>query len=250
MSAPEGLQGAPGPAVAPQRAQELSDALDAVRGRVRAACAAAGRREEDVHLLAVTKFFPAADAAELVRLGVRDLAESRDQEAGPKAEALAHLPEPPRWHFVGQLQSNKAGHVARYADVVHSVDRARLVTALDAGAQRAGRVLDVLLQVNLGGPDAGRRGGAEPGDLAALADRVAQAEALRLRGLMAVAPRDADPRPAFEHLASLHDALTREHPDAGWLSAGMSGDLEEAVAAGATHLRVGSAILGARPAAR
>lgn len=237
-------------AVDPRRRAELAEALAAVHTRIDAAAVAAGRAPEELTLLAVTKFFPAADAAALAGLGVHDLAESRDPEAGDKAAALAEAGEQVRWHFVGQLQTNKAGRVARYADVVHSVDRPRLVDALDAGADRAGRELDVLLQVALGGPDAERRGGADPDDVLGLAQHVAQSQHLRLRGLMAVAPRGQDPAPAFERLARLGERLRTEHPDATWLSAGMSGDLEQAVAHGATHLRIGSAILGARPPAR
>lgn len=147
-------------------------------------------------------------------------------------------------HFVGQVQSKKAGSVARYADVVHSVDRAKLAQALDRGAERAGRVLDVLVQVGL--DTAGERGGVAPADLPGLAATVAGLEHLRLRGVMAVAPREGPPRPAFARLRELAEALRVEHPGATWMSAGMSADLEDAVAEGATHLRVGTAILGTR----
>lgn len=233
------------------RRQEIADALGGVQERIAAACSAAGRPREEVTLVAVTKYFPASDAAALVRLGVQDLGESRDPEAGEKAAALGEVPglASPTWHFVGQLQTNKANRVARYADVVHSVDRDRLVRALSHGAELAGRTLGVLVQVNLGGPDADRRGGVEPDAVAALADAVAASPGLVLRGLMAVAPRGQDPAPAFERLARTGERLRADHPGASWLSAGMSGDLEAAVAHGATHLRIGSAILGARPAA-
>jgi hypothetical protein len=182
---------------------------------------------------------------------VREVGESRDQEAGPKAAALAG--QDLRWHFVGQLQRNKARSVARYADVVHCVDRTRLVPALDAGAADAQRELDVLVQVDLGGSshDPGApRGGAAPQDTRDVAAAVVAAPQLRLRGLMAVAPRGEDPAVAFDRLAALSARLRAEHPDATWLSAGMSADLEQAVAAGATHLRVGSAVLGSRPPLR
>ncbi len=231
------------------RSRELSENLARVEERVRTACSAAGRPRDEVTVIVVTKTFPAADVVRLVRLGVRDVGENRDQEAAAKvAEVVADLGDRPRprWHFIGQLQRNKARSVARYADVVHSVDRLRLVSALAAGAQAADRDLGVLVQVNLD-PGAAGRGGAEPGEVPGVADAVAHAERLRLLGVMAVAPLGADPRPAFERLVSLAEQLRADHPDARWVSAGMSGDLEAAVHAGATHLRVGSAVLGSRP---
>lgn len=231
-----------------RRTAELAANLSRVEARVQAACDQAGRARDEVTLIVVTKTFPAADVVRLAHLGVREVGENRDQEASAKvAETRSALPlEPLRWHFIGQLQRNKARSVARYADVVHSVDRPALVQALDAGAHGAGRRLDVLVQVNLD-PAAVGRGGVEDGDLPALADGVASATALTLRGLMAVAPLGADPLPAFERLAALAARVRRDHPGATWVSAGMSGDLEAAVRAGATHLRVGSAVLGSRP---
>ncbi len=247
----------------------LATRLAAVRERIARACADAGRDPAGVHLIAVTKFFPATDLAYLHDLGVRDVGESRDQEAGPKLRELAGLDPAARSglrvHFVGQVQTNKAASVAGYADVVHSVDRARLVTALAKGAARAGRRLDVLIQVDLDeagqggqagqggdrGPETrGGRGGATPDAIPALAERIAATGALRLAGLMAVAPLGAEPRAAFERLRRIHERLRRDHPEADVLSAGMSQDLETAIACGATHLRVGTAILGSRPAAR
>jgi PLP dependent protein len=226
------------------RRAEIAAALAQVERRLSAACAAAGRAREEVVLVAVTKTRPASDVALLHELGVRDVGESKDQEAAAKAQQLAGLPGV-RWHFVGRLQRNKARSVARYATAVHSVDSERLVTALSEGAARAGRDLDVLLQVSLDG-DPGRAG-VLPADLPALADAAARAPGLRLTGLMAVAPLGADPEPAFTRLAELSADLRRQHPAAGWLSAGMSGDLEAAVSAGATHVRIGSALLGRRP---
>ncbi|QIM20650.1 YggS family pyridoxal phosphate-dependent enzyme [Phycicoccus sp. HDW14] len=228
------------------RRDELAARLAAVRERVTAACEAAGRPDEPT-LVAVTKFFPASDVDLLAGLGVTDIGENRDQEASAKVDELAHR-DRLTVHFIGQLQSNKAGSVTRYADVVHSLDRAKLVGALDRGAERHGRTLDVLVQVGLD-DDAGR-GGAPPSEVAALADAVAGSEHLRLRGLMAVAPLGAPPRPAFARLRELAERLRADHPDATWLSAGMSADLEDAVAEGATHLRVGSAILGSRESHR
>jgi PLP dependent protein len=234
------------------RTAELAANLARVGERVQAACERAGRAPQDVTVVVVTKTYPAADVVRLVGLGVRDLAENRDQEASAKvAEVEASLGSGPpvSWHFVGQLQRNKARSVARYADVVHSVDRVRLVTALSAGAHAADRSIDVLVQVNLD-PAAAGRGGAEAADVPMVADAVAGADRLRLRGLMAVAPLGADPLPAFERLAALGERLRADHPGATWMSAGMSGDLEAAIRAGATHLRVGSAVLGSRPSLR
>lgn len=230
-----------------ERSVELAGALAAARRRIDAACAAAGRRAGDVTLVVVTKTFPADDVRLLAGLGVRDVGESRDQEAAPKAEACSDLPL--TWHFVGRLQTNKAASVARYASWVHSVDRARVVAALARGARRAGRELDVLLQVALDTDpaEAARRGGAAPGEVPRLAEEVANADGLRLRGVMAVAPLGEEPRPAFDRLAEVARRLRESHPEADAVSAGMSGDLEPAVAAGATHLRVGTAILGSRP---
>ncbi|WP_265444351.1 YggS family pyridoxal phosphate-dependent enzyme [Flexivirga meconopsidis] len=231
------------------RRDELAARLATVRERIDRACDAAGRSAEDVTLIAVTKFFPASDVAILAELGVHDVGENRDQEASAKVDELPpEVRDRLTVHFVGQLQSNKAGHVARYADVVQSVDRPKIARALDRAAAAADRRLEVLLQVDLSG--AAGRGGVAPEAARALADEVAESEALRLRGVMAVAPLGEDPAPAFERLAGVAHAIREGHPDADWMSAGMSGDLEQAVAAGATHLRVGSAILGSRPLAR
>ena len=153
-----------------------------------------------------------------------------------------------RWHFVGGLQSNKAAAVVAYSDVVESVDRVKLVRGLQRGAHDRDRLLDVLLQVSLDPPETTGRSGADPDDLEALARAVEEAGALRLRGLMAVAPPAEDPATAFARLARVRERFTTSHPEATWLSAGMSGDLEHAISAGATHVRVGSAILGPRPA--
>ncbi|WP_392425800.1 YggS family pyridoxal phosphate-dependent enzyme [Barrientosiimonas humi] len=233
-----------------ERRDELAANLQRVRERIDAACADAGRSPEELTLVVVTKFFPASDVALLADLGVTDVAENRHQEAGEKVASLD--PDVRRRlavHFVGQLQSNKAAAVTRYADVVQSVDRAKIARALDRAAGERDHPLEVTVQVDLSGDDAGR-GGVRPADLPALVEEVAGLEHLRLRGLMAVAPLGADPAPAFDTLAELAESTRRDHPDATWMSAGMSGDLEQAIAAGATHLRVGSAILGSRPAQR
>ncbi|KQW53860.1 alanine racemase [Nocardioides sp. Root1257] len=227
------------------RRDELATNLETVRGRIDGACVEAGRSPDDVRLVVVTKFFPASDVRLLADLGVTDVGENRHQEAEAKAAECADLGL--TWHFIGGLQSNKAAAVAAYADVVESVDRAKLVTGLSRGAHARSHEVDVLLQVSLDPPGREGRAGADPSDLPALAAAVEDAGMLRLRGLMAVAPLGEDPRPAFERLAEIHRDLLAEHPGATWVSAGMSGDLEHAIHAGATHVRVGSAVLGSRP---
>ncbi len=225
------------------RRDELAGSLAALEQRLTEACAAAGRERSAVTLIAVTKTHPVEDVALLAELGVTDVGENRDQEAAAKAAALTGL----RWHFVGGLQTNKAKSVTAYADVVHSVDRPSLAAALSAGAVRAQRSVDVMLQVSLDGDAA--RAGVLPADLEALAEQVADAPGLRLTGVMAVAPRAADPAAAFAELAALSEQLRASHPEAVEISAGMSGDLEQAVACGATYVRVGTALLGPRPPA-
>jgi pyridoxal phosphate enzyme (YggS family) len=226
------------------RRGEIARNLDRVRSRIAAACGQVGRDPDELTLVVVTKTFPVDDVRLLADLGVTDVGENRDQEAAPKAAACAELDL--RWHFVGQLQRNKARSVAGYANVVHSVDRPRLVTALDQAMARSGRPgeLAVFVQVNLD-PEPGR-GGAEPTDVGVIADQVAAAEHLRLSGVMAIAPLGADPAPAFAELARIARRVQLDHPEATAISAGMSADLEVAVAAGATHLRVGSGVLGRR----
>ena len=229
----------------PQRVAELEANLAAVRQRVAAACASAGRAVDEITLVVITKYFPRSDVDALAASGVTDIGENKAQEASAKLVEGGGPPAGVRTHFVGQLQSNKAGEVARWADVVHSVDRPKIVRALDRGAAAAGREITALIQVDLDGSDPGR-GGALPADVPALAEAVAQSS-LTLGGLMAVAPRGEDPAAAFARLAEVSERLRAEHPTATMLSAGMSGDLEQAVEHGATHLRVGTAILGSRP---
>ncbi|GAA1144469.1 YggS family pyridoxal phosphate-dependent enzyme [Nocardioides aquiterrae] len=227
------------------RRDEIAAGLETVRSRIAAACADAGRGPDEVRLVVVTKFFPASDVRILADLGVTDVGENRHQEAQAKAAECADLGL--TWHFIGGLQSNKAAAVAAYADVVESVDRAKLVSGLDRGAQARDHAVDVLLQVSLDPPGREGRSGVDPDGLAALGAAVAQAGMLRLRGLMAVAPLGEDPASAFARLAGIRRDFLADHPDATWLSAGMSGDLEHAVRAGATHVRIGSAVLGSRP---
>ncbi len=236
------------------RKEELAANLAKVERRIADACAAAGRPREEVTLIVVTKTYPASDVRILAELGVRHVAENRDQDAAPKAAACSDLPL--TWHFVGQLQTNKVRSVVNYADFVQSVDRSKLVTALSKEAERAGRELGCLLQVALDAGVSGRgeRGGVAPEGVEELAGLVAGAPGLRLAGLMTVAPLTGEyagrEQAAFERLMDLSTDLRRSHPAATMVSAGMSADLEQAVAAGATHVRVGSAVLGVRPRLR
>lgn len=239
-----------------ERRDEIAANAHALDQRIETACTAAGRARGEVTVVAVTKTFPWTDVAHLAALGFRDMGENRDQDAAPKiarcrAEGLVGL----RWHFVGQLQTNKVGRVAAYADVVHSVDRPRLVGALERAAAAHHRAMTCLVQVDLEDgaygetptPGAPNRGGAAPADVADLAARIDASEHLDLGGVMAVAPREGDPATAFARLAEVSAALRSTYPLAVLISAGMSVDLDAAVAAGATHLRVGTALLGSRP---
>ncbi|QFQ96609.1 YggS family pyridoxal phosphate-dependent enzyme [Streptomyces phaeolivaceus] len=233
------------------RRAQLAENLAKVEERIAAACVAAGRKRDEVTLIVVTKTHPASDVRILSELGVRHVAENKDQDAAPKAAECSDLPLV--WHFVGQLQTNKVRSVVGYADLVQSVDRSRLVTALSKEAVRVGREVGCLIQVALDADESGRgeRGGVGPGGIEELADLLAGAPGLRVDGLMTVAPLTGEfagrQRAAFGRLMDLSTDLRRAHPAANMVSAGMSADLEEAVAAGATHVRVGTAVLGVRP---
>jgi PLP dependent protein len=233
------------PARADRRA-ELSANLAALRDRISAACAAAGRDAAAITVIAVTKTFPVSDIRLLSELGLADMGENRDHDAAAKAAECAALGLSLTWHFVGQLQVNKSASVVRYADVVHSVDRPRLVAALGARARAAGREITCLVQASLDGEPG--RGGALPGDVGAIADAVAAQGGLVLGGVMAVAPLGAAPAAAFGRLRQISRQVQAAHPAATIISAGMSSDLEPAIAEGATHVRIGTALLGGRPA--
>nr|WP_205829736.1 YggS family pyridoxal phosphate-dependent enzyme [Microbispora sp. CL1-1] len=225
----------------------MAAALAEVERRIEDACRAAGRSRSEITLIAVTKTYPASDVRLLAELGVSHIGENRDQEAAAKAAECAGLGL--TWHFIGQLQTNKVRSVVSYADMVHSVDRPRLVDALGREAVRAGREVDCLIQVALDaapGEGGAGRGGAAPQEVPALAGLVAKTEGLRLRGVMAVAPLGEDPSAAFARLRAVAERVREEHPTADVISAGMSGDIPQAVANGATHLRVGTALLGRR----
>ena len=216
----------------------LAERLASVTELVADAARDASRDPADITTIVVTKFHPASVVRELAALGVRDFGENRHQDAAPKAVELAQLDL--RWHFVGQLQSKKARAALEYATVIHSVDRDSLVRSID------GSGVEVFLQLNL--TDDPARGGVQPEGLEALAETVLAASRVRLLGLMAVAPVDAEPRAAFARVREASERLLALAPDAAFLSMGMSGDYREAILEGATHLRIGTAITGNRPA--
>jgi hypothetical protein len=220
-------------------APTLEERLASVRAQVADAARAAGREASAITTIVVTKFHPASLVRALAALGVTDVGENRQQDAGPKAAETRDLAL--TWHFIGQLQSNKVRAVLEYASVVQSVDRASLVDALRA----ADVPVQVFLQLNL--TDDPNRGGVAPNGLEQLADRVLAAPGLTLRGIMAVAPLGQEPRAAFARVREASDRLRRTAPDADALSMGMSGDFRDAILEGATHLRIGTAITGNRP---
>jgi pyridoxal phosphate enzyme (YggS family) len=218
-----------------------------------AACARSGRSEDEVTLVAVTKTHPASVVQTALSLGVADIGESYVQEWREKASILAELPTPPRWHFIGHLQSNKVKYLVGRVHLVHSVDRASLVTALAERSRALGVTTSVLLEVNVAGE--AQKSGCSPQDALALARQVVESGHLALRGLMTVAPFEDDPeqvRPVFRALRELRDQLRASLPahaaeQLTELSMGMTGDLEVAIEEGATLVRVGTALFGARP---
>lgn len=224
----------------------LQDRLSSVRDGIADAARATGRSSDDLTLIVVTKYHPASLVAELAALGVTDMGENRHQEAQAKAAELSDLGL--TWHFVGQLQSKKARQVRRYAHVVQSLDRASVVDAFAPTSEEPDPpVIDGFVQVNL--TDDPGRGGVQPDDVDAMVERVVSTGTIALRGVMAVAPLDEEPRAAFVRLRAISERVRLAVPTATDISAGMSGDFAEAIAEGATHLRIGTAITGNRPAA-
>jgi pyridoxal phosphate enzyme (YggS family) len=227
------------------RRDELAERWLDLQSRVAAAAQGAGREPSALTVIAVTKTWPSSDVAELLAIGVRDVGENRAQELVAKLAELAGPASPNlRWHFIGQLQRNKAAVIGRSCEALHTLDRDALIRPLSQAAGEAGRVLDIFLQLSLDGDP--KRGGVVAEGIAPLAAQVADAAHLRLRGLMAVPPLGSRPRPAFAQLRLASERLQRSHPEADALSAGMSSDLEEAVMEGATHLRVGTVLMGSR----
>ena len=227
------------------RLSEIQSNLEIIQTRIKNACSAAGRDISEITLIAVTKTYPASDVDLLKELGIEHVGENRDQEASSKKDEVKNEF---KWHFIGQLQSNKAKSVVNYADLIHSVDRWSLAKEIQRNAQGINKVQPVLIQVDLdqSGPDP-TRGGIWPAELSELASSISQASHLELRGLMSVAPLGEKPELAFARLKDIRSSFLKEHPQAQILSAGMSDDLEAAILHGATHLRIGSALLGERP---
>src|SRR5690625_824248 len=226
-----------------QRQRDLYHRWQELQERITNAAQRAGRAPEELTALAVTKSFPVSDVAHLIELGFTDFGENRVSELQDKAGA--EYAKNVTWHMVGQLQTNKVNHAVRWADVIHSCDRIRLVNALERAAVNQEKRLKVLIQVRL--DDDPGRGGIAADQVPELADAIAGTTALDLRGVMAMAPRHGDPRVAFDRLQSISDHLRRSHFEATWISAGMSEDFEAAIAHGATHLRLGRGLLGSRP---
>ena len=226
------------------RKQELQANLQDVERDISQACIAANRNREDVTLIAVTKTWPASDVDLLAELGVTNVGENRDQEAKPKHDEVQA--KNLIWHAIGQLQTNKAKSVAAWADVVHSVDRVDLVTALTKAVANRETPLGVLIQANLDPVPTENRGGALPDEIMDLADLISSSSGLKLQGVMGVAPLGGDDDMAFARLQEFANQIQAKFPEANWISAGMSGDFATALKYGATHLRIGSSILGKR----
>lgn len=226
------------------RKHELQANLQDVERDISQACIAANRNRDDVTLIAVTKTWPASDVDLLAELGVTNVGENRDQEAKPKHDEVQA--KNLIWHAIGQLQTNKAKSVAAWADVVHSVDRVDLVNALTKAVTNRETPLGVLIQANLDPVPTENRGGALPNEIMELADLISGCNGLRLQGVMGVAPLGGDDDMAFARLQEFANQIQASFPEANWISAGMSGDFATALKYGATHLRIGSSILGNR----
>ena len=217
------------------RKEEIAQSLQEVKERIQSAAASVNRNPNEISLIVVTKTFPISDIEILRDLGEVNFGENRDQEAGPKAQAI-----PATWHFQGQIQSNKIKSICEWADVIHSISSEKEILRFAQSPRRH----QVFLQVSLDGQEG--RGGASPSDLAQIADLVNQSNNLELLGLMAVAPLGVEPDKAFADLAHINQGFVGQFPNSKYLSAGMSGDFETAIKYGATHIRVGSSILGSR----
>ena len=219
------------------RREELSENLNAIKSRISVAAQNAGRSAEEITLIVVTKTFPASDAQILYELGVRDFGENRDQEASAKS---TELPDDCRWHFQGQIQSNKLKSIANWADVLHSIDDITHASKLNSLVTSK----DIFIQVSLDNQP--NRGGVLPDLIPEFLEEISAFPNLKIRGLMAVAPLDVEPVIAFQRLKVLSDRVVKMQPKAHEISAGMSNDFEAAISEGATHIRIGSQILGVR----
>lgn len=235
------------------RHNEISQNLAAVEREICLAAEKSNRERSEITLIVVTKNFPASDVVHLYDLGIRNFGENRDQEAKAKVEEFknyvaddAKNEKESKWHFQGQLQRNKLRSIATWADFIHSIDQERYLLPLQQLSVELEKPISLLLQLSLDLPIRPDRGGVAPEELIELGEKVKEHSGLKLQGLMAVAPLDVAPELAFNALKTISGTFLRAFPDATWISAGMSGDFAAAIAAGATHLRVGSSILGSR----
>lgn len=222
----------------------ISDSLQAVKSRIAAACVSAGRAPDAVALLVVSKTFPAAAVREAFAAGARAFGENYVQEGLAKVGALIDLRAQMEWHLIGPLQSNKSRPVAEQFDWVHSVDRLKIAQRLSEQRPAELPPLNICLQVNISAEAS--KSGLLPADVAALAHQVAALPRLKLRGLMAVPEPGPGAQVQHQAMAALFESLKAEGLALDTLSLGMSTDLEDAIRAGSTMVRVGSAIFGQR----
>ena len=221
------------------RADEIADALGSVEARITAAAEAAGRERNEITLIAVTKTYPISDAAILQSLGIDNFGENRSEEGVEKSSQV-----PGTWHFQGQVQSRKLRDIAGWATFIHSIDSPEHAQKLSRICTELGRDISIFLQLSLdGAPD---RGGVVASEIFALAEKVSALPNIKLVGMMCVPPVSLEYQRAFSDIADIHQRFIATFPKALFLSAGMSSDFEVAIAHGATHLRVGSQILGSR----
>jgi pyridoxal phosphate enzyme (YggS family) len=234
--------------MASERATEISLALAQVEERIVRACLSASRTRDDVTLIAVTKTYPLSDVEILQRLGITNFGENRDSEGVEKSSAIKNSENNSFWHYQGEIQSKKIGSISRWADIVHSLDDPSHIQKFDRALETVGgKSLQVFLQVSLDGNP--QRAGLNPAELMQACQAVAQTSHLHLMGVMTVPPVESVPEESFSKIADIAEGMRRDFPEAKYLSAGMSGDFEVAIAYGATHIRIGSQILGSRSTA-
>jgi pyridoxal phosphate enzyme (YggS family) len=222
------------------RKDQILSNLESVKEKISAAAQAAGRSASEITLIAVTKTFPVSDLEILYELGVRNFGENRDQEAAPKVSAL---PADITWHFQGGIQSNKLKSISNWASVIHSVDKFKYAQMISQFS--VGKTKEIFIQVSLDTLPQSREG-VDPADLMQLAEQIMSLPNLEVKGLMAVAPLDQPTEQAFVRLQQIQQKFIQLYPAASSLSSGMSGDYELAISLGATHVRIGSSILGNR----
>ena len=222
------------------RTSEITANLNDVKAKIASAALKAGRDADEITLIVVTKTFPVSDLEILYSLGVREFGENRDQEA---AEKVARLPSDINWNFQGGIQSNKLKSITTWAGCIHSVDKLKYAQIISE--QNTGKPKEIFIQVSLDQPPESR-GGVDPTKLLDLASQITKLPGISLKGLMAVAPLDLPEEQAFLKLKEIQADFVAVFKDAKYLSAGMSGDYEMAISYGATHLRIGSSILGNR----